>query len=40
VIVGTLAGLPMHDLEKPWRRLRARAKLDDVRIHDLRDTYA
>ena len=30
----------MNDLEKPWRRIRARAGLDDVRIHDLRHTYA
>ena len=28
------------NLQKPWRRIRARAQLDDVRIHDLRHTYA
>jgi integrase len=40
VICGELRGLPMNDLEKPWRRIRARAELSDVRIHDLRHTYA
>jgi integrase len=25
-------------IDKPWRRIRERAKLDDVRIHDLRRT--
>ena len=27
-------------MQHPWRRIRARAGLDDVRIHDLRHTYA
>jgi len=40
VIVGTIEGQAMHDLEKPWRRIRERAELGDVRIHDLRHTYA
>jgi integrase len=28
------------NLEKPWRRIRARAGLDDVRLHDLRHSFA
>lgn len=28
------------DLQRPWRRVRSRAGLDDVRIHDLRHTFA
>ena len=30
----------MNDLQKPWRRIRKRAELEDVRIHDLRHTFA
>jgi integrase len=40
VIVGRKAGAPLINLEKPWRRIRADAKLDDVRIHDLRHSFA
>lgn len=40
VIAGALPGHHVTDLQKPWRRIRARAGLDDVRIHDLRHTYA
>lgn len=40
VITGAVAGQAVTDLEKPWRRLRAEAGLDEVRIHDLRHTYA
>jgi len=40
VICGTLAGKPLTDLQPFWQRLRARAGLKDVRIHDLRHTYA
>jgi integrase len=40
VIAGKLPGSHIADLERPWRRVRARAGLDDVRIHDLRHTYA
>jgi integrase len=29
-----------NDLQRPWRRIRKMAKLTDVRIHDLRHTYA
>ena len=40
VIAGKLAGQHITDLQYPWRRIRALAGLDDVRIHDLRHTYA
>lgn len=40
VIAGKKPGEHITDLERPWRRVRARAGLDDVRIHDLRHTYA
>jgi len=40
VITGTVPGQPISDLQKPWRRIRAEADLPDVRIHDLRHTYA
>ena len=30
----------LTDLQKPWRRIRARAGLDDARIHDLRHSFA
>ena len=40
VIRGRLPGSHITDLQKPWRRIRARAGLEDVRIHDLRHTCA
>lgn len=40
VIAGTLPGRPLSDLQPFWRRARARAGLKDVRIHDLRHTFA
>ena len=40
VIAGKLPGSHITDLQKPWRRIRARAGLEDVRIHDLRHSYA
>jgi len=40
VIYGTLAGKPLADLQPFWQRLRTRAGLKDVRIHDLRHTFA
>ena len=40
VITGGLPGSHITDLQKPWRRIRARAGLEDVRIHDLRHRYA
>ena len=40
VIPGTKAGAHLVNLEKPWRRIRRRAGLEDLRLHDLRHTYA
>jgi integrase len=40
VIVGTKLGGRLTDLQPFWQRVRARAGLKDVRIHDLRHTYA
>ena len=40
IIEGKLPGAHITDLQHPSRRIRALAGLDDVRIHDLRHTYA
>ncbi len=40
VISGTLEGKPLSDLQPFWQRVRARAGVKDVRIHDLRHTFA
>ena len=40
VISGQRTGASLVNLQKPWRALRLLAGLDDVRIHDLRHTYA
>ena len=40
VITGKKPGTHLTDLNHPWWRIRARAGLDDVRIHDLRHTFA
>ncbi len=40
VITGTLPGSRLNELQHSWRRIRARAGLNDVRIHDLRHTFA
>ena len=40
VIAGKLDGRYATDFQHPWRRIRERAGLHDVRIHDLRHTYA
>lgn len=40
VIVGTKPGACLSDLQPFWQRVRARAGLKDVRIHDLRHTFA
>ncbi|MDP5220255.1 tyrosine-type recombinase/integrase [Ruegeria sp. 2205SS24-7] len=40
VIEGKLEGKHATDLQHPWRRIREQAGLSDVRIHDLRHTYA
>ncbi|MDE0209170.1 MAG: site-specific integrase [Boseongicola sp.] len=40
VIAGKKPGAHLTDIQKPWRRIRSRAELDDVRIHDLRHSFA
>jgi len=40
VIVGKKVKTHLTDLQHPWRRIRKAAGLDDVRIHDLRHTFA
>ena len=40
VIAGKKEGARLIDLQKPWRRLRATANVHDVRIHDLRHSFA
>jgi integrase len=40
VIVGAKEGEHLSDLQKPWRRIRKAAGLEDVRIHDLRHSFA
>lgn len=40
VIVGKVPGEHLVNLQKPWRRLRAEAGLPDLRLHDLRHSFA
>ena len=40
VIAGRLPGSHLTDLQRPWRRIRERAGLEDVRIYDLRHSFA
>ena len=40
VIAGRKPGTHLKSLDVGWRTLRARARLQDVRIHDLRHSYA
>ena len=40
VIAGKKPSARLIDLQKPWRRIRAAANLDGVRIHDLRHSFA
>ena len=40
VICGEKAGQHLVNLEQPWRRIRKAAKLDEVRLHDLRHSFA
>ncbi len=40
VICGDRPGRHLVNLEKPWRRIRTAAQLDDVRLHDLRHSFA
>ena len=40
VIPGHKPGTHMRDIDGAWQTLRGRAKLNDVRLHDLRHSYA
>ncbi len=40
VIAGQIEGQHLIDMQRPWRRLRKRAGMDDLRIHDLRHSFA
>ena len=40
VIAGAKQGNHLVNLRKPWGRIRKKARLDDVRIHDLRHSFA
>ncbi len=40
IIVGETPGQHLYNLQKPWRRIRQDCGLDDVRIHDLRHSFA
>ena len=40
VIPGRRRGLHLNDLRHPWQRIRSRAGLPGVRIHDLRHSFA
>jgi site-specific recombinase XerD len=40
VICGEKPGAHIVNLQKYWRHIREKAELDDLRIHDLRHTFA
>ena len=40
VIVGKTSGVRMSSVKHYWHRIRARAGLDDLRLHDCRHSYA
>lgn len=40
VIVGRVEGEHLINIQKPWRRVRKAAELEDVRLHDLRHSFA
>lgn len=40
VICGKKKGQYLTDFQKPWRRIREKADIKDVRIHDLRHNFA
>ena len=40
VICGEKQGAHLVNLQKPWRRIRKAAQLEDVRLHDLRHSFA
>ena len=39
-VAGKLPGFHLTELQRPRRRIRKRAGLEDVRIHDLRHSFA
>jgi len=39
-IPGTVEGQHLKDMQRPWRRIRDKAELSDLRIHDLRHSFA
>ena len=40
MIIGTLPGKPLSNLQPSWQRVRVRAGVKDVRVDDLRHTFA
>jgi integrase len=40
VIVGKKPGAHLVELQKPWQRIRFNADLNELRIHDLRHSFA
>ncbi len=40
MITGAIEGAHLVNLQKPWTRIRKLADLEDVRIHDLRHSFA
>jgi integrase len=40
IIAGATKGAPRADLQRPWKAVRKAAKLDGVRVHDLRHSFA
>lgn len=40
VIIGRRAGARLINLQKPWRRIRKLAGIPDVRMHDIRHSFA
>jgi integrase len=40
VIAGASADAPRSDIKRPWNRIREYAELSDVRLHDLRHSFA
>src|SRR5262249_27225112 len=40
VIAGKKPGANLTDLQPPWQRIRRRAGLENVRLHDLRHSFA
>lgn len=40
VICGSISGQHLADAQGPWERVRKITEIDDVRIHDLRHTFA